>query len=295
MKKENYIFALGFFDGVHLGHQALLRKCTELAAAHNATPAAMTFAGHPQSAFSATFPSLITSQIDREALLRQFGMEYIHTLPVTKAVMSTPWEVFLTDLLQIGAAGFVCGHDFRFGRGGEGNGEKLAAFCAQHGLPFAIVPPQTLDGIRISSTHIRSLLEAGRMEEACRCLGHPHVLTARVVPGRQLGRTIGIPTANLAIPQGVAEPRHGVYACKAKTPEGEFLAVTNVGSRPTVEGHHVTVEPWLLDYSGDLYGKAVTLEFHAFLRPEQKFDSLEALKQEIQKNAAQTRDFFSKN
>ena len=91
MKKENYIFALGFFDGVHLGHQALLRKCTELAAAHNATPAAMTFAGHPQSAFSATFPSLITSQIDREVLLRQFGMEYIHTLPVTKAVMSTPW------------------------------------------------------------------------------------------------------------------------------------------------------------------------------------------------------------
>ena len=295
MKRENYIFALGFFDGVHLGHQALLHECVALAGMHNAIPAAMTFHGHPQSAFSDTVPPLITGAYDREALLRQYGVEYIHTLPVTKEVMSTEWEAFLTDLLQIGAAGFVCGHDFRFGRGGEGNCETLAAFCTRRGLAFAIVPPQTLDGIRISSTQIRSLLETGNLETACRCLGHPHVLTGTVIPGRQLGRTIGIPTANLAIPQNIAQPRHGVYACKAKTPEGEFLAVTNVGSRPTVEGHHVTVEPWLLDFSGDLYGKEITLEFHAFLRPERKFDSLEALKQEIQKNASQTREFFSKN
>ena len=295
MKRENYIFALGFFDGVHLGHQALLRRCVELASMHSAVPAAMTFDGHPQSAFADAAPLLLTGQADREKLLRQYGMEYIHTLPVTKEVMSTDWEAFLAALLQLGAVGFVCGHDFRFGRGGEGNGEKLAAFCEKRGLPCAIVPQQTLDGVRISSTRIRSLLETGDMETACRCLGHPHVLTGTVVAGRQLGRTIGIPTANLVIPGGIAEPLHGVYACKAKTPEGEFLAVTNVGSRPTVEGRHVTVEPWLLDYSGDLYGKEITLEFYAFLRPERRCSALEALKQEIQKNAAQTREIISKN
>lgn len=295
MKKENYIFALGFFDGVHLGHQALLRKCAELAGANSAVPAAMTFDGHPQSVFSDTVPPLITGVCDREILLRQYGVEFVCTLPATKEVMSTDWEGFLADLLKLGAVGFVCGYDFRFGRGGEGNAEKLAAFCAQRGLAFAVVPAQMLDGIRISSTQIRHLLETGHMEAACRCLGHPHMLTATVVPGRQLGRTIGVPTANLSIPGGITQPCHGVYACKVRTPEGEFLAVTNVGSRPTVEGRHVTVESWLLDYSGDLYGKTITLEFYAFLRPERKFAALEALKQEIQKNAAQTREFFSKN
>ena len=132
------------------------------------------------------------------------------------------------------------------------------------------------------------------MEEANRFLGHPHVLSGEVTTGRKLGRTLGIPTANLLIPEGVVCPKHGVYACNAVVEGSEYLAVTNVGNRPTVGGHRVTVEPWLLDFDGDLYGKHLMLEFHSFLRAEKKFDSLEILKAEIQENARQTRKFFEK-
>ena len=126
------------------------------------------------------------------------------------------------------------------------------------------------------------------MEEAVRFLGHPYCITGKVVHGRQLGRTIGIPTANIRIPEGLVIPKFGVYACKIE----DKMAVTNVGIRPTVNGHHITVEPWILDFEGDLYGQTLTLQFFKFLRPEQKFGSLEELKAEIQKNAVQTRNFF---
>jgi riboflavin kinase/FMN adenylyltransferase len=157
------------------------------------------------------------------------------------------------------------------------------------------VPAQTLDGTLVSSTHIRTLLESGQMEEACRFLGHPHILSGEVVHGRQIGRTIGIPTANLIPPPGTVALRHGVYACMAYVDGKAYPAVLNVGSRPTVEGKTVKAEAWLLDFDGDLYGKTLTLAFYKFLRPEQKFASLDDLQAEIQKNGAQVRNFFTKN
>ena len=138
----------------------------------------------------------------------------------------------------------------------------------------------------------RALLEAGDMAEAVRCLGHPHVLTGPVVSGRHLGRTIGIPTANLALPPQLLCPRHGVYAALACFDGRRLPAVVNIGSRPTVGGTHVTVEPWILDFDGDLYGRTLRLEFYTFLRPERKFDSLDELRAAILHNAEQTREFF---
>ena len=155
------------------------------------------------------------------------------------------------------------------------------------------MPAQLLGQTRISSTYIRELIRAGEMERAVEFLGHPHILTGTVVRGKQLGRTIGIPTANLLLPEGVLCPRFGVYACRALVDGKTFPAVTNVGVRPTVSGEGITIEPWLLDFSGDLYGKTLTLEFHAFLRPERKFASLEKLQEEIRKNAAETRSLFA--
>ena len=195
---------------------------------------------------------------------------------------------------KYGAAGFVCGSDFRFGYRGEGNAVLLKETCEAWGIPCAVVPEQTVNGARVSSTRIRSLIEAGEVEAANKLLGHPHVLSGQVVRGKQLGRTIGIPTANLLLPEGVVCPRFGVYACKAIVDGAEYLAVTNVGVRPTVSGEGVTVEPWLLDFDGDLYGKTLVLHFYSFLRPEKKFDSLDALRREIQKNAQETREFFEK-
>lgn len=289
MKEKQKIFALGFFDGVHLGHQALLRECFRLAAELNAQPAAITFDRHPQALFTPTPPALINTNTDRDALLRRFGIRHIHRLPVTSDVMSTPWQIFLTHLFAEGAVGFVCGDDFRFGHKGEGNGEKLTNFCAEKGLPCVIVAEQSMDGVRISSSHIRKLIEDGDTETAAKFMGHPHILSGEVVPGRQLGRTLGIPTANLRLPADVVCPRFGVYACRAWVDGKSYPAVTNVGVRPTVSGEGITVEPWILDFDGDLYGKRIALEFHQFLRPEQKFGSLEELKAEILKNAEETR------
>lgn len=283
---------MGFFDGVHLGHQALLDACVNLAAELGVRSAAITFLSHPQSLFTDTPPKLLTTHETRVALLRHFGVESVYSYPVTREVMGTPWEDFLEELVEFGAAGFVCGADFRFGHKGLGNAKNLREFCENRGLPCIIVEDRTLDGIRVSSSHIRGLLETGQVEEANRFLGHPHILSGTVVSGRRLGRTIGIPTANLILPPEVLCPKHGVYACLAEAEGKRYAAVTNIGSRPTVGGHRVTVEPWLLDFGGDLYGKSLRLELHAFLREERKFDSLEELKAAILENEGQTRNLL---
>ena len=289
---DKKVFALGFFDGVHLGHQALLAECVRLAEQLNAEPAAITFDRHPQALFTQNPPALINTNTDRDALLRRFGIRHIHRLAVTPEVMSTSWHDFLQQLVEQGAVGFVCGDDFRFGHKGEGNGEKLTDFCAKRGSPCVIVQEQSMDGVRISSSHIRKRLEQGDVETAGKFLGHPHILSGEVVSGRQLGRTLGIPTANIRIPQGVVVPKQGVYACKCVIDGREYLAVTNVGNRPTVMGHEIRTESWILHFEGDLYGRELTLEFYHFLRPERKFGSLEELKAEIHKNAEETRQLL---
>ena len=286
--KEKYIYALGFFDGVHVGHQALLDTCLSLAKEAGCGAGVVTFTSHPDTLVSGNTPALINTSEDRTRLLRAYGMETVVQLPFDRQLMTTHWSEFLTALVESGAAGFVCGSDFRFGANGNGTAQKLLGFCQSRSMPCAAVPQQLLDGVRVSSTYIRQLLENGELETANRYLGHPHILTGTVISGRKLGRTIGVPTANLALPKELVQPKKGVYACLAQVGDHRYPAVTNIGSRPTVDGHHVTVEPWLLDFEGDLYGKTLTLEFHKFLRPEEKFPSLEALRTQIQLDAAET-------
>ena len=286
---NSYIYALGFFDGVHLGHQALLDAVKSLALP--GMRGVVTFLDHPDTLVLGQTPGLINTPKDRELLLKHYGMDRIVALPFDEKTRSTPWRAFLEDLRQnYGAAGFVCGEDFRFGAKGAGNAALLAQVCREAGLSFAVVPEQTVDGCRVSSTRIRELLADGKMEQADVCMGHPYILTGTVIHGHQLGRTLGIPTANLAFPKGLATPRFGVYGCTTYIDGKTYLAVTNLGTRPTVEGRHITVEPWILDYEGDLYGRTVTLEFHCFLRPERKFSSLEELKTTILGNAQELRD-----
>lgn len=289
MKKT--ICALGFFDGVHIGHGVLLSACRRLAAERDAQAAVVTFTSHPDALVLGESPRLINTPRDRELLLiHKFHMDTVVNLPFDRAMMDMPWRDFL-DMLRrdYNAQGFVCGEDFRFGSRGAGNGALLKRYCAENGLAWEVVPEQTLDGIRVSSSYIRRQLETGDMATAVRFLGHPHFLSGTVVPGKQLGRRLGIPTANLRYPDGLVMPKFGVYACKAWVEGATYPAVTNIGTRPTVEGHSITVEPWILDFSGDLYGKELALGFCRFLRPERKFDSLEELKAAILANAEQTR------
>ena len=293
---NNYIYALGFFDGVHLGHQALLRACRMLADSCGCRAAAVTFSSHPDTLVLGNTPRLINTIEDRVTLLKHFGMDEVVVLPFDKTMMSCPWEDFLCRLQNdFGAAGLVCGQDFRFGNRGEGNARLLADWCQAQELPCCVVPELKLEDVTVSSSHIRTLLESGKLEEAQAFLGHPHILSGEVVSGRKLGRTLGIPTANLALPIDAVNLPHGVYACKAQVGEDTYLAVTNIGNRPTVGGHRITVEPWLLDFDADLYGKRLTLSFYRFLRGQVKFPSLDALKEEILKNAAETRKFFENN
>ena len=292
---DKTIYALGFFDGVHIGHAALLTACKQLAAEHGCVSGVVTFGSHPDTLVLGNTPHLINSPRDREWLLReQFHMVYVVTLPFDEHMRTMHWRDFL-DLLrrEHGAAGFVCGEDFRFGHKGQGRASLLEEYCKDNDLPCAVVPDQMIDGIRISSTYIRQQLETGDMATAVKFLGHPHILSGTVVHGRKLGRKLGVPTANLRIPEGLAVPRFGVYACSCIVEGVRYPAVTNIGTRPTVEGHHVTVEPWILDYEGDLYDREIILEFHFFLRPEMKFPSLEALQAEIRKNAEETRSFLT--
>ena len=291
MKK---IIALGFFDGVHLGHQALLRECTALAQQLGLAPAAITFEIHPQAFFTNNPPAQINTVADRDRLLRRYGAEEIYSLPVNEKGMSTKWEPFLEDFLAQGAVGFVCGSDFRFGHKGEGDAAKLQAFCREKDLPCTVVPEQLLEGRGISSTHIRYLLGQGEMAQAVKFLGHPHLLSGEVISGRRLGRTLGIPTANLALPEDLIVPKFGVYACFACFEGEKHPGVANIGNRPTVGGHRTTVEPWILDFDGDLYGKEITLEFYDFIRPEQKFSSLEELKAQIHQDADTAREILSR-
>lgn len=291
------VIALGFFDGVHLGHGALLRRAAEEAKKRGCESAVFTFDRPPKEVITGIPCPLINSPEDRAELVRRlYGIDEMIMVPFDDEMRTTPWDRFVTDILvgRYGAVHLVAGHDHHFGHRNQGSPELLKEKCAELGLGCDIIPAVTLDGVTVSSTHIRKLLEEGDVETARAFLGHPHVLTQTVGHGRQLGRTIGIPTANLVAPPHVLLPRRGVYAAKITLPDGRaFGGVTNVGVRPTVNnGQDVTVEPWILDFDGDLYGQAIRVEFFRRLRDERKFESLDALRSQIETDAVKTREAY---
>lgn len=291
------VIALGFFDGVHLGHGALLRRAAEEAKKRGCESAVFTFDRPPKEVITGIPCPLINSPEDRAELVKRlYGIDEMIMVPFDDEMRTTPWDRFVTDILveRYGAVHLVAGHDHHFGHRNQGSPELLKEKCAELGLGCDIIPAVTLDGVTVSSTHIRKLLEEGDVETARAFLGHPHVLTQTVGHGRQLGRTIGIPTANLVAPPHVLLPKRGVYAAKITLPDGRaFGGVTNVGVRPTVNnGQDVTVEPWILDFDGDLYGQAIRVEFFRRLRDERKFESLDALKAQIETDAVKTREAY---
>ena len=298
MKVEKTVIALGFFDGVHRGHGALLRKAAERAGELNATPAVFTFDRSPKEFVTGKPVLLINSNDDRRDIIRRvYGIQRVIFAPFDRGMMTMPWQDFITELLvkQYGAVHLVAGHDYRFGHKNEGTVERLREKCRELGLGCDIIPKVELEGITVSSTYIRTLLEQGDVERAALFLGHPHCLSQTVRHGQRLGRTIGIPTVNLAVPAHVLTPERGVYITRAFLPDGRSCpGVTNVGTRPTVtEGDTVSVETYLLGFDGDLYGQTVRLDFYKRLRGEVKFPSLEALRQEILRNVAETEAYFA--
>lgn len=291
------VIALGFFDGVHLGHAALLRRTVEEARRRGCVPAVFTFDRVPKEVVTGIPCPLINSPEDRRELVhRLFGIDDILMVPFDQEMMTMPWDAFVTEILvkRYHAVHVVAGHDHHFGHRNQGSPELLQAKCAELGVGCDIIPQVEHGGIVISSTYIRRLVELGQMARAAEFLGHPHTLSQPVRHGRRIGRTIGIPTINFTVPPHVLVPSHGVYATKACLMDGtELGGVTNVGTRPTVHnGTDITVETFLLDFDGDLYGQTVRLEFYKRLRDEIRFDSLEELKNQIAKDAAAVRELF---
>ena len=297
MSTPKRVIALGFFDGVHKGHGALLRTVAQVADRLGAKPCAFTFDRSPTAAITGQAVPLLSSVEDRVWLMRRYyGIEEVIVAPFD-GMQKMDWQDFVSEYLQkeLGAVHVVAGHDFHFGYMGKGNPQRLQEKCRELGMGCDIIQKVEQDGITISSTYIRTLIAQGEMERADQFLGHPHTLTNRVAHGKKIGTTtLGFPTVNLLIPQGVIVPAYGVYATRVWFDGQCRCAVTNVGVRPTVEDNdgHVTVEGFILDFDGDLYGHEIRMEFYKYLRPEQCFPSMDALAAEIRRNAQQTRDYF---
>ena len=289
--------ALGFFDGLHLGHAALLRKVSERAVETAAIPTVVTFDVHPDTLVFGKEVPLINSSVEREDIIRRiYGIDSTIFLHFNRSLMQMPWDSFLASVVQeLNMKAIVVGHDFSFGYRGEGKPDLLQRWCKERGILCDVIPAVCVDGRVVSSTEIRSLLENGEIEEANRLLGHPHMLSDVIHSGYHLGAKLGSPTINMVFPAGVVIPRHGVYAARVYLDDGtDYIAVTNIGVRPTVsKSDRVSVESHLLDFDGNLYGRHARVEFHHFQRPEQKFESIEALSRQIQSDAEETRRWFA--
>ncbi len=288
--------ALGNFDGVHIGHQRVIQPAVTFADAALKTYATVvTFNPHPQEFFTGQSRALLTPLNEKAQQMELQGIKQLVLLPFDRELAALSPQDFVEKILvqQLCSQRISVGEDFRFGRARTGTATELQAIAATYGIAVTIVPLQTCEGERISSSSIRQALEQGDLQCVERLLGRPYTLIGAVVKGQQLGRTIDFPTANLQLPPEKFLPRQGVYSVRVFLEEGTKLGVMNIGVRPTVNGTSPTVEVHLLDWSGDLYGKTITVQLEKFLRPEQKFASLEALKAQIQADCTLAKSFLS--
>ena len=296
MDKKKRAVAIGFFDGIHVGHAALLNKTKERAAEIGAVPSVITFDVHPDTLVFGKDVPLINSSKERESIIsREFGIDNVAFIHFNYKVMRMDWKVFVDEIIrELDVAWVVVGHDFCFGYKGMGTALRLREYCEELGIGCDIIPAVRRDGLVVSSTRIRELIENGEIEKANEYLGHPHTLEDTVRSGFHLGTKMGAPTFNMKLPEGVLVPRFGVYAAKVFLDDGaEHIAVTNIGVRPTVsDENRVSVESYIIDFSGNLYDHYVRLELHSFIRPEKKFSSVEELSNQIQRDADSVSIYF---
>jgi riboflavin kinase/FMN adenylyltransferase len=274
------VVCVGTYDGVHVGHCAVIGHAVEKALATERPCVVVTFDRHPAATLDPDHkPPAIRSLASNLARIEELGVGACVVLPFTKDLSQTSSDRFLRQLLlgRLHAETVVVGHDFGFGKGREGTVEWLSKR-----IDTVAVSPVLRDGVRVSSSEIRSAILSGDLERANTFLGKPFAIEGVVVGGQKLGRTLGYPTINLARSFDQAVPADGVYAGRAHTPRGTFKAALSIGFRPTVDGTHRTIEAYLLDYPGEsLYGCPVMLEVHKRLRGEERFASLDDLKRQM--------------
>ena len=283
--------ALGTFDGLHLGHQAVLREVTS----SGFLPVALTFSGHPRKYLRDEQPPLLLTQEDKSVFLELLGIEAEILLDFASVRDLSPRAFLDAVTAALPVRLFSCGFNYRFGKNGEGDASFLRAYGAEKGIDVRVAPAVALDGQPVSSTLVRELLQNGDMEGAAARLGRPFSFCLEVVGGDQRGRTIGFPTINQALPDGLVQPRFGVYVSRTEVDGVWYPSVTNVGIRPTYLADRALSETHIVGYAGDLYGRRLRVELLHFLRGEEKFDSLEALKNAISRDLHASLYFERKN
>ncbi|MCI6174591.1 MAG: riboflavin biosynthesis protein RibF [Clostridiales bacterium] len=282
---------IGKFDGIHRGHQVLIRDTVSWAEAQRA-------AGRPAQSVVFAFdmaPSMLLTKRERRTMLEKMGVDLLIECSFGPKMITMPADAFMKDMLagRLHAAHVTVGEDFRFGCGRTGSGRLLEEAGPALGFDTRIVPEVTDGGEPVSSTRIRAELTAGHMETVGRLLGYPYFITGKVIHGRQIGRTIGVPTANQIPGKSKLLPPNGVYFTESDFGGRTYRGITNVGMKPTVDGHYLDAETYFFDCDQDIYDRRLTVRLLHFSRPEKKFSSLEALKERIGLDAEEGHRFFA--
>ena len=289
--------AIGKFDGVHVGHRRLLEEILEKKK-DGLEACVFTFDISPAVLFGLSDGKVLTTRREKRRIFEELGVDVLVEFPMNFATAATPAEEFARRYLSGALCGkfIAAGEDLSFGQYGKGNAELLRSLADELAFEVKTIPKVSVDGVQASSTYVRSLLEQGKMEEVTRFLGEPFFINGVVSHGRHLGHSLGFPTLNVLPEEDKLLPPFGVYFSKVRVEGRLYPAITNIGRRPTVSGAtqgevpseagkqqatHVSVETYLYDFDGDLYGKEITVYLHHFHRPEQKFESLDALKAQI--------------
>ena len=292
---SNAVVTSGTFDGVHRGHQTILARLTEVAKASGGESVLITYWPHPRTVVSNDSQNLklLTTLDEKIALLDQAGVDHLVIIPFTRSFSQLTSGEYIRQILmdKIGTKKLVIGYDHRFGRDREGGFEYIKQHQSEYGFEVEEIPRQDVEAVGVSSSKIRAALNEGDVEIASRFLGRPYSLTGTIVKGRQLGRTIGFPTANMQVDDPAKLiPANGVYAVDVEYGGQTLGGMLNIGFRPTVAGTHQTIETYIFDFDKDIYGEHMTLRFRAFLRPEQKFDGLPALVAQLKRDEDAARE-----
>ncbi|GAB4217648.1 MAG: bifunctional riboflavin kinase/FAD synthetase [Synechococcales cyanobacterium] len=292
--KSPTVVAIGNFDGIHRGHQQVLSPVLRQT---EGIKTVLTFDPHPRQFFSQQTYPLLTPLAEKTLILQEMGIDQVIALPFTAALAGQSASEFMDTILRerLQAQMVSVGWDFCFGAQRSGNAQVLREWGHTHGIPIHVVPEMTWHGQSLRSSRIRQVLQEGNVEQAQQWLGRRYALIGVVVPGSQRGRVIGFPTANLQVPPEKFLPSDGVYAGWVDLADEQGLpAVLNIGVRPTVETQGArTVEVHLLDWQGSLYGQELRMQLVSFLRPEQRFPSLEALQAQLGRDCAQARQILA--
>lgn len=290
----NVVLTVGSFDGVHRGHQHILRDVVERTKEIGGTPALLTMQPHPREYFSPdSAPNLLTSFEKKIALLEEAGIEVVFVLPFNEKTADIEPEVFIETVLRdhCHAVSLIVGYDCRFGRRARGDFAMLQAFAPDMGYDVKEIAPVIVESERVSSTLIRERILQGDLDAVEQLLGRKYSVVGKVESGRGIGKTIGFPTANVR-PYHTAIPAHGVYIAQSIIDGEAYPSAVNIGIAPTIRNEDITIEAHLLDYDRDISGSEIEILFHKRVRPEKKFSGKEALIEQIGRDVEAVRAYF---